>query len=155
MFEFMDELLSWKSSLKAEVCFGYDLKTRKYLTPQLTWNTRIKRVGSEINPFWPMPYKQKGVISADIVIPEYRGEPLTLSNIFAVVEIKFQGDRINKVQFQTYSVLRVQCARAKQASKVTTSEGFKLSLFRYPEDKSPTEIKDQKVQQKTKGSVKK
>lgn len=151
MFEFMDELLSWKSPLKAEVCFGYDLKTRKYLTPQLTWNTRIKRVGSEINPFWPMPYKQKGVISADIVIPEYRGEPLTLSNIFALVEIKFQGDRIEEAQFGNYERLRVQCAKAKKVSTVTASEGFKLSMFRYPEDVSPRDQSEQQKQKKSKG----
>lgn len=79
------------------MCFGYDAKTRKYLTPQLAGTTRLKRSGSEINPFWPMPYKGKGTIGA-----------------------------------------------AKFASKITTSEGFKLSLFRYPEDASPTEHKDSK-----------
>lgn len=142
MFEFMDELLSWRSPLKAEVCFGYDLKTRRYLTPQLIWQTRIKRAGSEINPFWPMPYKGKNTISADIIIPEYRGEPLTLTNIFAVVEIKFQGDKIDEKQFKNYNDLKKQCAQVKQVSKVTASEGLKLSLFRYPEDRSPTESKD-------------
>lgn len=70
MFEFMDELLSLRSPLKAEVCFGCDLKMRKYLTPHLIWQTRIKRVGSEINPFWPMPYKGKNTIKA--IIPNYK-----------------------------------------------------------------------------------
>ncbi|MEF0101966.1 hypothetical protein PXZ95_16750, partial [Acinetobacter baumannii] len=93
MLSSLYELLKWRSLLKAEVCFGYDIKTRKYLAPQLDGQTRIKRVGSELNPFWPMPYKGKGVIGADIIIiPEYRGESLTLTNIFALVEIKFQND---------------------------------------------------------------
>ena len=96
-----------------------------------------------------MPYKGKGVIGADIVIPEYRGEPLTLTNIFALVEIKFQGDRIDEEQFQNYERLKSQCAHAKKASKITASEGFKLSLFRYPEDVSP---KDQPQQQQPKKS---
>ena len=150
MFEFMDELLKWKSPLKTEVCFGYDLKTRKYLTPQLAGTTRLKRSGSEINPFWPMPYKGKGTIGADIVIPDYRGEPLTLTNIFALVEIKFQGDRIDEEQFRNYNNLKDQCAKAKKASKITASEGFKLSLFRYPEDASPRDQPNQQKQPKPK-----
>jgi len=144
MFEFMDELLKWRSPLKSEVCFGYDIKARKYLAPQLAGQTRIKRVGSELNPFWPMPYKGRGVIGADIIIPEYRGEPLTLSNIFALVEIKFQNDRIDEKQFNNYNDLKKQCADVKHAGKITGSEGFKLSLFRYPEDASTTEAKDSK-----------
>ncbi|WP_165589330.1 hypothetical protein [Acinetobacter lactucae] len=34
--------------------------------------------------------------------------------------------------------------KAKLTSKVTANEGFKLSLFRYPEDASSTEAKDSK-----------
>ncbi|MFI8146423.1 hypothetical protein [Acinetobacter sp. ABJ_C5_2] len=90
MLSSLYELLKWRSPLKPEVCFGYDIKSKKYLAPYLAGQTRIKRVGSELNSFWPMPYKGKGVIGADIIIPEYRGEPLTLTNIFALVEIKFQ-----------------------------------------------------------------
>lgn len=142
MFEFMDELVKWRSPLKAEVCFGYDIKTGKYLAPQLVGTTRLKRSGADINPFWPMPYKGKNTIGADVIIPEYRGEPLTLTNIFALVEIKFQGDRIDKKQFDNYDDLRKQCAALKRASNITVSEGFKLSLFRYPEDASPTAVKD-------------
>ena len=41
MFEFMDEIVKWKSPLKAEVCFGYDVKTKKYLVPLLEGKTRI------------------------------------------------------------------------------------------------------------------
>lgn len=144
MFEFMDELLKWRGPLKAEVCFGYDLKTKKYLAPQLASQTRIKRVGSELNPFWPMPYKGKGTIGADIIIPEYRGEPLTLTNIFALVEVKFQNDRIDEEQFRNYERLKNQCAYAKKLSNITASEGFKLSLFRYPEDVLSSEAKESK-----------
>ncbi|WP_043974235.1 MULTISPECIES: hypothetical protein [Acinetobacter] len=154
MFEFMDELVKWKSPLKSEVCFGYDVKTKKYLAPLLEGTTRIKRAGSDINPFWPMPYKGKGVIGADIIIPEYRGEPLTLTNIFALVEIKFQNDVIKDSQFQAYNALKLQCAKAKFSSKVTTNEGFKLSLFRFPEDAVIPEEKNQ-AQSKAKGGVRK
>lgn len=145
MFEFIDELLKWKSPLKAEVCFGYDIKTRKYLTPILEGSTRLKRNGPEINPFFPMPYKGKGVIGADLIIPEYRGEPLTLTNIFALVEIKFQGDRLDEKQLKSYSDLKNQCKKEKLLSKVTASEGFKLSLFRFPEDASSKEQKNSKT----------
>ncbi|KQC98326.1 hypothetical protein [Acinetobacter soli] len=150
MFEFMDELLKWRSPLKAEICFGYDIKTNKYLAPQLASQTRIKRVGSELNPFWPMPYKGRGIIGADIIIPEYRGEPLTLSNIFALVEVKFQNDRIDEKQFKSYEILKSQSAKEKKISNVTASEGFKLSLFRYPEDAIQSE-ENNPVSSKTKG----
>lgn len=154
MFEFMDEMLKWRSPLKAEICFGYDIKTKKYLTPQLVGTTRLKRTGSEINQFWPMPYKGKGTIGADVIIPEYRGEPLTLTNIFALVEIKFQGDKIEKAQFDNYEKLKDQCAEAKKATRITASEGFKLSLFRYPEDASPKDQPEQQKQKKPKEQVK-
>lgn len=151
MFEFMDELLKWRSPLKAEVCFGYDLKNKKYLAPKITQKTRLKRVGFEINPFWPMPYEGKGVIGADIIIPEYRGEPLTLTNIFALVEIKFQTDRMDKEQFDNYVKLKKQCAKVKTVSNVTPNEGFKLSLFRFPEDSSQKEHKDSKASTANRG----
>lgn len=155
MFEFMDELLKWRSPLKAEVCFGYDIKTKKYLAPQLASQTRIKRVGSELNPFWPMPYKGKGTIGADIIIPEYRGEPLTLTNIFALVEIKFQNDRIDEEQFRNYERLKNQCAYVKKGSNITASEGFKLSLFRYPEDVAFKDDQNHQKQNKPKSGGKK
>lgn len=142
MFEFIDQILEWKSSIKAEVCFGFDAKSGKYLAPKLVGQTQLQRDGPDLNPFWPLPYKGKGVIGADLIIPEYRGEPLTLTNIFALVEIKFKGDRINDKQFRDYDDLRKQCAKEKKHSDVTVSEGFKLSLFRYPEDASPNKDED-------------
>ena len=74
-----------------------------------------------------------------------------MSNIFALVEIKFQGDRIEEAQFGNYERLRVQCAKAKKVSTVTASEGFKLSMFRYPEDVSPRDQSEQQKQKKSKG----
>jgi hypothetical protein len=40
----------------------------------------------------------------------------------------------------------------KKASKITASEGFKLSLFRYPEDVSPKDQPQQQQPKKSKGS---
>jgi hypothetical protein len=95
-------------------------------------------------------------LGADIIIPEYGGEPLTLTNIFALIEIKFQGDRIQEEQFQKYGDLQKQCISEKRRSGITVSEGFKLSLFRYPEDKSPEhESNNDKQQGSKKGGGKK
>ena len=70
--------------------------------------------------------------------------------IFALLEIKFQNDVIKDSQFQSYNALKLQCAKAKYASKVTSNEGFKLSLLRYPEDAISSE--DKKISQsKVKG----
>ena len=69
-------------------------------------------------------------------------EPLVLTNIFALVEIKFDGDTIKDIQFQTYKALQKQCKMEKKVSNRTVSEGFKLSLFRYPEDKFQDKSKE-------------
>ncbi|WP_168379323.1 MULTISPECIES: hypothetical protein [Acinetobacter] len=145
MIECMDELLTWRGPLKAEVCFPFNARMNKFQNPPMDMATRLKRAGSDINPFWPMPSRARGTISADIAIPEYRAEPLSLTNIFALVEIKFQGDTIQQKQFDEYGKLNNQSKEAKRVSGVTVSEGFKLSLFRYPEDKSP-ESNDDKSQ---------
>ena len=95
-------------------------------------------------------------MGADIIIPEYRGEPLTLTNIFALIEIKFQGDIIQQKQFDEYGKLNNQSKQAKRVSGITASEGFKLSLFRYPEDKTPEhESNNDKQQGSKKGRGKK
>lgn len=146
MIECMDELLTWRGPLKAEVCFPYITKMSKFQRPP-SKGTRLSRSGSDINPFWPMPSRARGTISADIVIPEYRGEPLTLTNIFALIEIKFQGDTIKNDQIQTYKVLSNQCKQEKFLSGISVSEGFKLSLFRYPEDATPKDESKQNTQQ--------
>ena len=145
MIECMDELLTWRGPLKAEVCFPFNARMNQFQNPPMDGATRLKRAGSDINPFWPMPSRARGTISADIAIPEYRAEPLSLTNIFALVEIKFQGDRIQQKQFDEYGKLNNQSKQAKRVSGITVGEGFKLSLFRYPEDKSP-ESNDDKSQ---------
>ena len=155
MFEFMDQMLEWKSSIKAEVCFGFDAKSGKYLAPKLIEQTRLRRDGLDLNQFWPLPYKGRGVIGADIIIPEYRGEPLTLTNIFALIEIKFKGDKIKEKQFEDYETLRNQCAKEKELSTTTASEGFKLSLFRYPEDASPSKDEDSQTKNEDKKTSRK
>lgn len=59
------------------------------------------------------------------------------------MEIKFQGNRIEQEQFDKYDDLNRQCAIEKKVSGVKVSEGFKLSLFRYPEDVTPDDPKKQ------------
>jgi hypothetical protein len=99
------------------------------------------RKGTSINPFWPTP-QGKGSISADITIPDYRKEPVSKTNIFAVIEIKFPGDPAKSEQFNKYAELSDSAATAKtDAAKPhrlnggsEVSKGFRLALFRYPED---------------------
>ncbi|MEQ1325089.1 hypothetical protein [Acinetobacter soli] len=78
-----------------------------------------------------------------------------MTNIFALVEIKFQNDRIDKKQFNSYEKLKDQCANLKHASKITGSEGFKLSLFRYPEDVAFKDDQNHQKQNKPKSGGKK
>ncbi|MEI2514482.1 hypothetical protein [Acinetobacter soli] len=73
-----------------------------------------------------------------------------MTNIFILVEIKFQNDRIDEEQFRNYERLKNQCAYVKKVSNITASEGFKLSLFRYPEDTIRPE-ENNPVSNKTKG----
>lgn len=154
MIECMDELLTWRGPLKVEVCFPFNARMQKFQNPPLDGLTRLKRAGGEINPFWPMPSRARGTISADIAIPEYRAGPLSLTNIFALVEIKFQGDRIEQEQFDKYDDLNRQCAIEKKVSGVTVSEGFKLSLFRYPEDVTASNDSDNSQSKKSKNGGK-
>lgn len=137
IFEFMDELLDWKSPLKAEACFG---KQPGFADPKLT-GTRLTRLGNGINPFWPVP-QGRGSIAADLAIPDYRRRPLTKDNLFAIVEIKFEGDAIKNKQFESYERLNKACAKVKTdaVGKANTAHGkgvtlgCRVSLFRYPED---------------------
>ena len=59
---------------------------------------------------------------------------------------------IKDSQFQAYNDFKLQCAKAKFTSKVTANEGFKLSLFRYPEDAGMLEEK-KPAQSKNKGGT--
>ena len=141
MFEFVDEILGWKAPIKTEVCFG-----AKFEDPQLLFpgNPRLKRTGSlDLNPFYPTPYhNQRGSIAADLVIAESRLEPISKTNLFAIVEIKFQGDSIKDKQFNQYDRLLEACKKAKEKkygkhnnySGKGVHEGGYISLFRYPED---------------------
>ena len=78
-----------------------------------------------------------------------------MTNIFVLVEIKFQNDRIDEKQFNNYNDLKKQCANLKHASKITANEGFKLSLFRYPEDVAFKDDQNHQKQHKPKSGGKK
>lgn len=141
IFEFVDEILGWKAPLKTEVCFG-----AKFEDPQLilSGNPKLKRTGAfDLNPFYPSPYNnQKGSIAADLIIPESRLAPISKTNLFAIVGIKFQGDSIKDKQFNQYDRLLGACKTPKEKkygkhnnhSGKGLKEGGYISLFRYPED---------------------
>jgi hypothetical protein len=145
MFEFMDEMLGWKSPLKAEVCFG-----PKNEDPKLSGATQLLRTGLKINPFYPAPYKSKGSVSADLAIPDYRKNSLKKENLFAIVEIKFQNDRIESKQFKRYFEISNASIDFKEnyvtKQKVNTGSvltGCRVSLFRFPEDVAKTSTHSQ------------
>lgn len=137
MFEFIDNCLDWASPLKAEVSFG---PAKKY-TDHPCEGTQLKRVG-KASPFYPFPppNNRKGSIAADLIINEYRKKPTGKANIFAIVEIKFKGDKIDGKQFQQYEDLLLKAAPAKtkkspvRFDNLSVTEGGRLSLFRYPID---------------------
>ncbi|MGL4604012.1 MAG: hypothetical protein ACRCU9_07685 [Iodobacter sp.] len=141
IFEFIDEVLDWRSPLKCEVCFGPkpDYADHPLYKESVT---RLRRDG-KVNPFYPMPYL-RGSISADLVMTDYRKRRCDKSNIFAIVEIKFPGDRINESQFTKYRILLDKSAKIKTAhsplrlNKKDVNSGGRLSLFRYPEDIAAT-----------------
>lgn len=111
MFEGVDEILDWKSPLKAEPC--YKRSGEPYLgTPA----TRPHRIGT-VFPFWPRP---RGSVAPDLVIVEYRHLPFERTNVFVAVEIKFPGDWISADQLRQYALVM------KDSSKV--------ALLRVPED---------------------
>ena len=157
MFEFIDNCLDWASPLKAEVTFG---PAKKY-TDHPSEGTRLKRVG-KASPFYPFPppNNRKGSIAADLIINEYRKKPTGKANIFAIVEIKFKGDKIDAEQFNQYGRLLKEAAKDKtkkspvRFDKRPVSEGGRLSLFRYPTDK-PTAEDEKKSKSKSKGKGKK
>lgn len=102
LFEFVDECLAWASPLKCEVNFG---PPPGFDDAPVEGITRLKRVG-KVNPFYPTPFqKRKGSMSADLMVSEYRHQRPDKGNIFAIVEIKFAGDRIEVAQFLAYDRL--------------------------------------------------
>jgi len=138
LFEFVDEMLDWASPLKAEACYG---GASGFAEPKIESGTKLKRNGTTINPFWPTP-QGRGSISADVTIPDYRKDALTKSNTFALIEIKFPGDRPGENQFKNYRDLSDACAAAKTGStelsktngQTGVTLGCRIALFRYPED---------------------
>ncbi len=137
MFEFVDYCLDWKSPLKCEVCFGPKPGYADH--PIDGAPTKLKRSGL-VNPFYPAPYRQSGSISADLIIPDYRKKRCDKGNIFAIVEVKFPGDRIEAQQFEGYHKLLDHAAQVKTKAALVRFDnkpvayGGRVSLFRFPED---------------------
>lgn len=141
MFEFIDELLEWRSPIKTEVSFGPE---PGFADPKFDKGvkTRLERKGYSHNPFYPAPHRGKGTVAADLLIPDYRGLPCKKDNVFSIIEIKFPGDRAENKQFIVYR--RLSEIISKEKSKEITlrrtngkggvSVGTKIGLFRYPED---------------------
>ncbi|ATE61632.1 hypothetical protein [Thauera sinica] len=148
IFEFMDDLVEWASPLKAEASFG---PGPGYADPPLE-GTRLLRRGPSINPFYPLPHRGRGSLAADLAIPDYRKTPLRKDNVFALVEIKFERDKIENRQFEGYKELSDRCAKVKTEAigKARTyggkgvTLGCRVSLFRYPEDKAKARDEDGK-----------
>lgn len=154
MFEFIDYCLDWASPLKAEVSFG---PPKKYTDHPVEGTTQLKRVG-KVSPFYPFPppNNRKGSISTDLIINEYRKERTDKNNIFAVVEIKFEGDKLDGKQFDQYRDLLDAAAGIKterspiRHNNEPVSSGGRLSLFRYPLDKPTEETEEEKTRRKRK-----
>lgn len=148
MFEFVNYCLDWASPMKAEVTFG---PAKAYNDPPLDGTTRLKRVG-KVSPFYPFPppNNRQGSLSADLIINEYRKEPTGKNNLFAIVEIKFEGDKLDAEQFIKYENLLKEAAKEKtrrspiRYNNKPVSSGGRLSLFRYPLDKPETETDEEK-----------
>lgn len=161
LFEFVDECLGWASPLKCEVNFG---PAPGFEDHPVQGTTRLQRVG-KVNPFYPTPFQyRRGSISADLMISEYRHQRPDKGNIFAIVEIKFPNDRIEKEQFDGYALMLKRAAKVKTGRAPITfqgkpvSSGGRLSLFRYPEDvavhgkKEPDKQDDSKQEGKSEKS---
>jgi len=138
MFEFVDYCIDWKSPMKCEVSFG---PKPGFADHPVEGETRLKRA-SGINPFYPAPHRGTGSIAADLIIPDYRKKRCDKSNIFAIVEIKFAGDTIDREQLDKYHKLLKHAAEVKTKAspvrfdKKPVAYGGRLSLFRFPEDKA-------------------
>jgi len=147
LFEFIDSLLEWESPLKSEVWYGSG-----YADPLFDGGAKLMRVG-RVNPFFPSPHGA-GSIGADLIIPERRKEPAEKKNIFAIVEIKFPGDKIKLAQIESYIELLKKAEIDKDADGNRkdgkgTSYGGRLSLFRYPEDASVANFRENSTSNST------
>lgn len=122
LFEAIDEMLSWRSPLKAEP--NYNRSSSKALLGKP--ETRPMRFGN-VFPFWPRPL---GSLAPDLVVVEYRQEPFETKNVFAAVEIKFPGDWVKDKQMDEYAQLM---APATGINREKIGRG-KVALLRVPED---------------------
>ncbi len=154
LFEFIDYGLDWKSPLKAEVSFGPGGRSKRargsfepFKDPPMEFGTKLKRVGYDLNPFYPAPHRAKGSISADLIIPEYRKEPVGKKNLFAIVEIKFPKDKIKTKQIINYHRLLNASKDVKDKLSLNkfndnaVNSGGRIALFRFPEDRSGADEK--------------
>lgn len=124
LFEFVDECLNWASPLKCEVNFG---PPPGFEDHPVEGTSRLKRLG-KINPFYPSPFQyRRGSIAADLMISEYRHQRPDKGNIFAIVEIKFPGDRIEPKQFVSYQEMLKRAALVKTARAPITFQGKPVS----------------------------
>ena len=122
LFEAIDEVLEWRSPLKAEP--NYNRNSAKALLGEP--ETRPKRFG-KVFPFWTRPWES---LAPDLVVVEYRQEPFETENVFAAVEIKFPGDWIKDKQIDEYAQLMTPRTGANR-EKIGRE---KVALLRVPED---------------------
>jgi len=141
LFEYIDKLLEWKSPLKCEVCFS---PPPEFKDPKMDSGTKLKRSRSRLYPFFPAQYrgkKGKSSITADLVIPDYRKEPVAKDNLFAIIEIKFPSDPVDPDQIRRYKELLdaavfTKTTKTSGVYKNIVKKGGRLALFRYPIDRA-------------------
>ncbi|QXI30124.1 VRR-NUC domain-containing protein [Pseudomonas vanderleydeniana] len=122
LFEAVDEVLDWRSPLKAEP--NYNKNSSKALLGDPP--TRPKRFG-KVFPFWPRPWES---LAPDLVVVEYRQEPFETENVFAAVEIKFPRDWAKQQQMKQY----VRLMMPKTGINREKIGKEKVALLRVPED---------------------
>jgi len=140
LFEAIDEVLEWRSPLKAEP--NYNRNSSKALLGEP--ETRPKRFG-KVFPFWPRPWES---LAPDLVVVEYRQEAFETDNVFAAVEIKFPGDWVNDEQMKSY----VKLMTPKTGVNRDKIGKEKVALLRVPEDCTGFEADDAKRTSTSKGN---
>lgn len=135
LFEAIDEVLEWRSPLKAEP--NYNRNSSKALLGEP--ETRPKRFG-KVFPFWPRPWES---LAPDLVVVEYRQEPFETDNVFAAIEIKFPGDWVKNKQMMDYVELMTPKTGINR-DKIGTE---KVALLRVPEDCTGFEADEKKSAQ--------
>lgn len=140
LFEAIDEVLEWRSPLKAEP--NYNRNSSKALLGEP--ETRPKRFG-KVFPFWPRPWES---LAPDLVVVEYRQEPFETDNVFAAIEIKFPGDWVKNKQMMDYVELMTPKTGINR-DKIGTE---KVALLRVPEDCTGFEADETKHTSTVKGN---